>query len=158
MSYGQKPGKKLVCVAGSSLELLWVYFRPTKIKIESWLVHQIFSLTHGAQSARGFGACTQIFKTRQTRNGILKQVSRKQWPSTLISEQSVRRKLCDDSSLNYQFVKTLNLSLSSNAENSFSVLWYNKCVNSISHLQIYHNKFTQMQNVQTDSARVTLIT
>ena len=46
MSYRQEPEKKLVCVAGSSLELLWVYFRPTKIKIESWLVHQILLRAH----------------------------------------------------------------------------------------------------------------
>lgn len=51
MSYGQKPEKKLVCVAGSSLELF-----------ESWLVHQIFSLTHGAQSARGFGLARKFSK------------------------------------------------------------------------------------------------
>lgn len=62
MSYRQEPEKKLVCVAGSSLELLWVYFRPTKIKIESWLVHQIFSLTHGTQSARGLGLARKFLK------------------------------------------------------------------------------------------------
>lgn len=62
MSYGQKPEKKLACVAGSPLELSWVYFRPTKIKIESWLVYQIFSLTRGTQSARGFVLARKFLK------------------------------------------------------------------------------------------------